>query len=203
MSLRFVLASRNAHKITELRTLLAKYIKEDFELLSLDDIGFEGDIVEDGKSFEENAIIKASVPAGLGYIGIADDSGLEVDALGCEPGIYSARYAGEPCDNFRNNMKLLDNLRDVPDSERSARFVCVMAAVFPDGRKVIARGECPGRILRCFAGSNGFGYDPLFYYEPLGKSFAELDASQKNEVSHRSRAIKLFSKKLNSVLEEE
>lgn len=200
MVYKFVLASRNRHKISELRALLAQYLKFDFELLSLDDIGFKGEIEENGESFEENSLIKASLPASMGYIGIADDSGLEVDALNGAPGIYSARYAGEPCDNLKNNMKLLSALESVPDDMRKARFVCVMSAVFPDGRKVSARGEVNGRILRSFAGQNGFGYDPLFYYEPLGKSFAELDAEQKNRISHRHAAIKEFAEKLNGVI---
>ena len=193
----FVLASRNKHKISELRALLAKYIKADFELLSLDDIGFEGDIVEDGSSFEENSIIKASVPARLGYIGIADDSGLEVDALNGEPGIYSARYAGEPCNDNNNNMKLLERMRDIPEGKRSAHYTCVMSAVFPDGNRITAKGECSGKILFEPRGNGGFGYDPLFYSFYHGKTFAEISAEEKNVSSHRSKAIEAFATKLN------
>lgn len=202
MSIKFVLASRNKHKISELRALLAKYIKYDFELLSLDDVGFEGDIVEDGNSFEENALIKASVPADLGYIGIADDSGLEVDALGGEPGIYSARYAGEPCNDLNNNLKLLDKMHDIPEGQRGAHYVCAMAAVFPGEKSSItARGECYGKILFEPVGNGGFGYDPLFYSFYHGKTFAQISAEEKNISSHRSKAIEAFAIKLNEYLE--
>lgn len=192
--MRFVLASRNKHKISELRSILGRYITGEFELLSLDDIGYEGDIEEDGSSFEENAVIKASVPARLGYFGIADDSGLTVDALGGAPGIYSARYAGEPCDNAANNEKLLSELSHLhTNEERSASFVCTMALVAPDGAHICAVGKCPGCITKDYRGAKGFGYDPLFLYEPLGKTFAELDSDEKNEISHRARAIEEFA----------
>jgi len=196
-----VLASRNKRKIVELRTLLSEYLDFEFELLSLDDIGFNEDIVEDGNSFEENALLKASVPARLGYIGIADDSGLEVDALDNAPGIYSARYAGEPCDDQANNDKLLKKLENVPDDKRCSHYVCVMAAAFPSGDSILARGECHGRILRSPIGEGGFGYDPLFYFEEFGTTFAAVPPEQKNGVSHRSNAIKIFAQKLNSYAE--
>ena len=199
--IKFVLASRNAHKIAELRTLLSEFLTFDFEILSLDDIGFEGEIEENGITFEENSLIKASVPARLGYIGIADDSGLVVDALGGEPGIYSARYAGEPCDNAKNNEKVLKKLKDVPDEKRTARFVCVMSAMFPDGRNFTARGTVEGRILRELKGTNGFGYDPMFFYEPFGMTLAEVPPEKKNTVSHRYSAVKQFAQKLNKMKE--
>ena len=187
-----VLASHNAHKIEEIRTILRREIGEDVELLSLSDIGFHGDIEETGETFEENACIKAGAAAKLGYISMADDSGLAVDALGGAPGVYSARYAGEPCDDRANNEKLLRALEDVPEESRGARFVSVIACLFPGGEKIVARGECPGVILRSERGQGGFGYDPLFYYPPLGKTFAELTGEEKNRVSHRARAMGSF-----------
>jgi len=202
INMKFVLASRNAHKIAELRSILAQHITEDFELLSLDDIGFEGDIEENGTTYEENAIIKASVPAKMGYFGIADDSGLSVDALNGAPGIYSARYAGEPCDNEANNSKLLKELNGLKGEQRSAAFVCTMAVVAPDGKHMCATGRCPGIILEELTGEGGFGYDPLFYYEPCGKTFAQLTAEEKNRVSHRATAIKAFAKALPSFIKD-
>lgn len=196
--MKLVLASRNAHKIREMQQLLSALLPGEIELLSLDDIGFSGEIEENGTSFEENARIKASVPARLGYAGIADDSGLAVDALGGAPGIYSARYAdGEPGvsghDDDRNNAKLLRELSAYADEALTARFVCAVALVLPDGGGFTVTGSCEGRILREPHGSDGFGYDPLFYYEPLRKTFAELTPDEKNRVSHRSQALSLFA----------
>ncbi len=190
--MKIVLASRNAHKIAELRALLAKLTGRDFKLLSLDDIGYTGEIEENGSSFEENAKIKASVPASMGYIGIADDSGLSVDALDGAPGIYSARFAGEPCNDAQNNQKLLELLSGLPMEQRGAKFVSVVVAVAPDGNTLTVRGECPGTILESPRGTDGFGYDPLFYYAPLGRTFAEL-GDEKNAVSHRARAMEAFA----------
>ncbi len=194
-----VLASNNKHKVAELEYFINKLCKEkeieSVKLLTLRDIGFTDEIIEDGKTFEENALIKAGAVAAKGYIGIADDSGLCVDALGGEPGVYSARYAGEPCDDFKNNELLRAKMKDVPKEERSAHFVSVIGAVFPDGRKFTARGECPGTILFDYQGNGGFGYDPLFLYEPYGKTYAEMNAEEKNAISHRARAMKLFSER--------
>lgn len=190
--LKIVLASRNAHKIREIKEILSAAAGRELEILSLDDIGVTGDIEENGNSFEENAKIKASLPASMGYIGIADDSGLSVDALGGEPGIYSARYAGEPCNDQNNNEKLLRNLDGVTD--RTAHFVSCVAAVRPDGKSLVCRGECPGTILYTPQGDGGFGYDPLFWYEPLHKTFAQLTSEEKNSVSHRARALEQFCK---------
>ena len=194
--MKFVLASRNPHKIAELSAILQKYLTEDFELLSLDDIGVEGDIDENGSTFEENALIKASVPAKLGYFGIADDSGLSVDALDGAPGLFSARYAGEPCDHEANNRKLLSELSRLSKDRRGASFICTMALVAPDGKSFCAVGKCPGIILEEYRGDSGFGYDPLFYYPGLGKTFAQLSPEEKNEISHRARAIKAFAEAL-------
>lgn len=197
--MKIVLASRNAHKIREIKEILRSRTGRELDILSLDDIGYKGDIEENGTTFEENAVIKASVPAKMGYIGIADDSGLAVDALGGDPGVYSARFAGEPCNDERNNEKLLDLLGDRTD--RSAKFVSVVAAVKPDGTSVVCRGECPGEILFEGKGNGGFGYDPLFWYEPLNKTFAQLTPEEKNSISHRARALEDFCKKFIDFLE--
>ena len=194
---RIVLASRNRHKIREMEVLLHTLLpEEDFVLLSLDDIGYTGEIEENGTTFEENAKIKASVPASLGYIGIADDSGLEVDALNGEPGVYSARYADEegvPHSDKANNDKLLRKLASVPDEKRTARFVSCLSLVTPCGRSFTVRGTCEGVMLWERRGTGGFGYDPLFYHPPLGKTFAELTPEEKNSVSHRAHAAILFA----------
>jgi XTP/dITP diphosphohydrolase len=196
----FVLASRNRRKLAELEAILRTFSSErsKFKLLSLDDIGVTEEIAEDGATFEENAILKASVPASKGYWGIADDSGLCVDALDGAPGIWSARYAS--INNFdaglgtdgNNNALLLEKLKGLPPEKRGAKFVCVIAVCPPLGKAeaVTVRGECPGVILDAPRGNEGFGYDPLFYFEPAGKTFAELSAAEKNEVSHRARALR-------------
>ncbi len=185
-----VLASRNKKKIAELQALLAETLA-DIKVLSLDDIGFWGDIEEDGSSFEENAMIKARAVAERGYIGVGDDSGLVVNALGGAPGIYSARYAGEHGDDGANNEKLLLELKDKKD--RSAAFVSVLACAMPDGDSFTVRGECPGTILNEYLGEGGFGYDPLFFYEPFGKTFAQMTMEEKNEISHRGVAMRAFA----------
>ena len=195
--MKLVLASRNRKKIKELETFLSE-ISSDITVLSLDDIGFHDEIVEDGATFAENSRIKASVPARLGYIGVADDSGLEVDALGGEPGVYSARYSGEGATDEKNNKKLLAALAGVPDGKRTARFRTVVTCIFPDGDEIQAEGVCEGRILESPRGQDGFGYDPLFWYEPLGKTFAELTPDEKNSVSHRGRAMREFAAKLRA-----
>ena len=195
--MKLVLASRNRKKIKELETFLSE-ISSDITVLSLDDIGFHDEIVEYGATFAENSRIKASVPAELGYIGVADDSGLEVDALGGEPGVYSARYSGEGANDEKNNKKLLAALAGVPDEKRTARFRTVVTCIFPDGDEIQAEGVCEGRILESPRGQDGFGYDPLFWYEPLGKTFAELTPDEKNSVSHRGRAMREFAAKLRA-----
>ena len=185
-----VLASRNNKKIAELQALLSEFLP-DIKVLSLDDIGFSGDIIEDGESFEENAMIKAKAVAERGYIGVGDDSGLSVNSLGGAPGIYSARYAGEHGDDEANNQKLLSELQG--KSDRSGAFVSVVACAMPSGECFCVRGECSGIILTEYKGDGGFGYDPLFYYEELGKTFAELTMEQKNEISHRGKAMRAFA----------
>lgn len=204
--MKFVLASNNKKKIAEMRRILCE-LEPDAEILSLSDIGFDGDIIEDGDSFEKNALIKASVPASLGYIGIADDSGICVDALGGAPGIYSARYSGEdhtPDRDEKNNDKLLYELRDVPDGERGAHYACAIACVFPREygiEPVVAVGECHGVILHERHGTGGFGYDPLFYRVEEKCTFGELSPEQKDAVSHRGAALRSFAEKIKPILE--
>ncbi len=196
-----VLATRNKNKIREIKFLLQKHTGKDFDILSLDEIGITDDIEENGTTFAENAIIKAKVPAALGYIGIADDSGLCVNALNGDPGVYSARYAGSPCNDLKNNCKLLGELNAANSNDRSARFICTIAAVDPNGRSFYSTGKCDGIILFSPRGSDGFGYDPFFYYPPLNKTFAELTMEEKNNVSHRAEAVKIFSSRFIDFLE--
>ena len=186
-----ILASRNQKKIKEMETILATHFPG-VRILSLDDVGFEGDIEENGTTYEENALIKARTAAEAGnyqYPAIADDSGLSVDALNGAPGVYSARYAGGHGDDAANNALLLKNLSHLPVSERTARFVCCIALVYPDGREMTVRGETEGIIIDEARGNGGFGYDPYFYYQPFGKTFSELTAEEKNAISHRGKAI--------------
>ena len=195
--IKLVLATRNKNKIHEFKALFKEFSDLDVSVLSLDDIGFYGDVEENGSTFEENAICKASVPARLGYIGIADDSGLCVDALNGAPGIYSARFSGGNDED--NNDLLLEKLDGV--SDRGAKYVCAIACVFPDHlADFTVRGECFGNILTERQGDGGFGYDPLFYYEPFGKTFAQVEREKKNQVSHRAVAMRSFINKLTKVL---
>ena len=194
--MKIVLASRNRHKICEWGATLGKYI-DGAEILSLDEVGVLEDIEENGETFEENALIKARAAAGRGYISIGEDSGLSVNALDGAPGVYSARYAGEHGNDGANNEKLLAELSDKTD--RSAKFVCTIGCVLPDGREFTFRGETHGVIINERRGNGGFGYDPLFYYEPMGKTFAELTAEEKNAISHRGKAIEIFAEFLKSV----
>lgn len=198
--MRFVLASSNQNKIKELRTILSNVLS-DSEVITLSEAGITDDIVEDGSTFAENALIKARVAASTGNIGIADDSGLTVKALGGEPGIYSARYAGDHGNDKANNEKLLENMKGVVD--RRAAFVCSIACVFPDGRDaIVAEGSVEGEILEAPRGEGGFGYDPLFWEPTLGKTLAEASYEEKNAISHRARALALFAQKFKDILEE-
>lgn len=191
-----VLASHNKHKISELQTLIRRYLP-DFEILSLTDAGLDGEIIEDGDTFEANALIKARFAARSGYIGIGDDSGLCVEALGGAPGIYSARFAGEDGNDAANNAKLLSELEG--ESNRRAKFVCTIGCVFPGGEELTVSGEATGVIIDEARGEAGFGYDPYFEYVD-GKTFAEMTADEKNAVSHRARAIEKFAKALANKL---
>lgn len=183
-----IIASGNQGKLKEFQTLM---LGLNVEVKSLKDYPHIGDIEENGQSFAENAYIKAkAVSEVTGCLCIADDSGLEVDALGGAPGIYSARYAGEQKDDAANNQKLLEALKDVPDEERGAQFHCAIVAIDKDGKRYDAEGIVRGRILRAARGDNGFGYDPLFYVEEFGKTTAELSMEEKNKISHRGQAVR-------------
>jgi len=189
----FVIASRNAHKIRELEAILRESLG-DVKLLSLDEAGIFGEIEENGETFAENALIKARAAATSGKAGIGDDSGLCVSALGGAPGVYSARYAGEHGDDAANNQKLQDELAG--KSDRSAYFTSAIACVFPDGREIVVEGRTEGVITHEPRGNGGFGYDPYFFYEPLGKTYSELTADEKNAISHRGKAVRALAAKL-------
>ncbi|MBI9011145.1 MAG: RdgB/HAM1 family non-canonical purine NTP pyrophosphatase [Clostridiales bacterium] len=189
-----ILASNNAHKLEEIYDILKDF---NYELISMRDAGLEMDIEENGLTFESNSLIKAkAVVDALGCIAIADDSGLMVDALDGAPGIYSARYAGEPSDSNKNNEKLLDALKDVSDDKRTAKFVSVITMLFEDGETIVARGEAHGKIGYEYKGDNGFGYDPLFIDDVSGVTFAELSSKEKNERSHRAKALIILKEAL-------
>jgi XTP/dITP diphosphohydrolase len=189
-----VLATRNRGKVPEIMRLLGERAAR-LRLVTIDEIAPEARLVEDGDTFEANALAKArQAAAATGLAAIADDSGLEVDALGGAPGVYSARYAGEPSNDLRNNQKLLDALRSVPSEQRTARFRCVAAYVDPARGIEIARaGACDGEILTAPRGALGFGYDPLFLVPRLGKTMAELPIDEKNQLSHRAAAFRALA----------
>ena len=194
--MKFVLASSNKNKIKELLAILSSVLGDDIEVITIKDAGITEEIVEDGSTFAENALIKARVAAKTGMIGIGDDSGLTVNALNGAPGIFSARYSGDHGNDALNNQKLLEEMKDKED--RSASFVCCIACVFPDGSEsIVTHGYVHGEILREPHGTKGFGYDPLFYVKELGMTLAEADAEQKNLISHRANAIKAFAEELN------
>ena len=188
-----ILATHNKNKVLEMEKALSAIIGEG-TVLTAEEAGFFEDVEENGSTFEENALIKARSVRMAGCISIADDSGLCCNALNGAPGIYSARYAGEPCDNAKNNAKLLCDLENV--SDRSAYFVCAIACVLPDGTEFTVRGEAHGTILTELMGEGGFGYDPLFYVPELKKTFAELTREEKHEVSHRGNALRLLNEEL-------
>jgi len=189
-----LIATTNPGKRAEIESILKRY---SLWIISLNDLSSYPTVVEDGVTFEENALKKARTLAEFsGRVTLADDSGLEVDALGGAPGIHSARCGGEEADDIRNNQKLLRALAGVPEDKRTARFVCVLALCAPPalgGGEWLFRGECAGRIAFAPRGENGFGYDPLFWYPPLSLTFAELDREAKSRVSHRGRALKEFT----------
>ena len=188
---KIIFATGNAGKMREIRDIMADL---DVELLSMKEAGIKLDIVEDGKTFEENALIKARAVSkeAPGAIVMADDSGLEIDALNKEPGIYSARYAGTNTSYDIKNSLLLSRMKGVPDKQRTARFVCAVAAVFPNGDKEVVRGTMEGCIGYEIAGANGFGYDPIFFLPEYGCTSAELAPEKKNELSHRGEALRMM-----------
>ncbi len=185
--MKLLVATRNRHKLEEIRQIFAL---PGLDLLAADEVsGLPEDVVEDADTFEGNALKKArELCAASGFWTLADDSGLEVVALQNAPGVYSARYAGEPCSYPANNAKLLRELENV--SDRRARFRCALALCAPDGRDWTVDGCCHGRIMRELRGANGFGYDPLFVPDGFDMTFAELDAATKNRISHRGNALK-------------
>lgn len=196
-SMKLIAATRNRGKLEEIAQILAQF---PFSIISMTEAGVTDDIEETGSSFEENALIKAKkVWETTGEIVLADDSGLEVDYLGGAPGVYSARYAGEGALDADRNRKLLDALAGVPADKRSARFVCAIAVVFPDGKDVVVRGTCEGMIAFEPEGSGGFGYDPLFYIPSLGSTIAQMDHEMKNSISHRGNALRKLAEKLEHV----
>lgn len=185
--MKILLATQNQGKVKELQEMLAD---TQIDILSLYDIENWEDVEETGSTFAENASLKARAAAErTGYIALADDSGLEVDALDGAPGVYSARYAGEPKDDERNNDKLLKALEKVPDEERTARFRCALVIATPDGKEYLTEGTVEGRISRVRRGKDGFGYDPLFFMPDFGRTMAELTLTQKNKLSHRAQAF--------------
>lgn len=202
-----ILASQNRKKIKEIRDILLKY---DMDVITRDDAGLPKDEIEEtGTTFEENSLLKAAAvmdmikkdPVLSEKYGqspvIADDSGLMVDALGGAPGVHSARYAGEECDFDANNEKLLAELSGVLGDKRTAHFVTVITMIYPDGEKIVARGECRGRITEEKRGEGGFGYDPVFIPEGYDKTFSQLGTDFKNTISHRARALEELEKILD------
>ena len=198
MKRKIVFATGNAGKMREIREILADM---DLEVVSMAEIGADIEIEENGATFEENAVIKArAVGKVCGEIVLADDSGLEVDHLNREPGIYSARYMGEDTPYSIKNASIIQRLEGVPREERTARFVCAIAAVFPDGEEVVTHGEIEGWIDYEEKGSNGFGYDPIFFVPEFGRTTAELSDEEKNSVSHRGRALRKMKDELRKRL---
>ena len=195
---RIVFATGNAGKIREINAIMAD---TGMEVVSMKDAGIQIDVEENGKTYEENALIKARAAAAVAVavsedIVMADDSGLEIDYLNGEPGIYSARYLGENTSYRIKNADLVSRLEGVPDDKRTARFVCAIAAVLPDGRELTVRAAIEGRIGYEEKGANGFGYDPIFYVPEFQKTTAELTETEKNEVSHRGKALRLMKEEL-------
>lgn len=193
--MRAVLASKNAHKLEEISKIVEQF---DLQLVLQSELGIDVDVEETGTTFEENSMLKArAVMEKSGLPAIADDSGLMVDALDGAPGIYSARFGGDRCRSDRERYEyLLSLLENVPEEQRTARFVSVITLLYPDGTAVVARGECLGVILRGPRGENGFGYDPVFFVEEDGKTMAEMAPERKNEISHRARALQALAAKL-------
>lgn len=187
--IKIVFATNNAHKVSEFKSCFAQNGIE-AEIITIKETGFKGDLIEDADTFEGNAFIKAKALCDYtGLIAVADDSGLSVDHLGGAPGVYSARYAGEDATDMQNIEKLLKELKNVPPEEKTAKFVCCMCVCRPDGKTLYVNGESKGLIIDELRGDGRFGYDPIFYYPPFDKTFAELTQSEKNSISHRGKAI--------------
>ncbi len=193
--MKVVLASKNKHKLEEISEITKHF---NMELVLESDLGIDIDVEETGSTFEENSFLKANaVMRATGLPALADDSGIAVDALNGEPGIYSARYGfDDSLDDWGRLQLLLKNTESVPDEKRQAQFICVITLITPDEKVIQARGEVHGMLLRAPAGEGGFGYDPIFYYPPFGKSLAQVSAEEKNQVSHRANALKELYRKL-------
>ena len=193
--MRVVLASKNRHKLQEISKITEKF---GFDLVLQSELGVDIDVEETGTTFEENSFLKAdAVMKATGLPALADDSGIAVDALNGAPGVYSARYGfDDSLDDWGRLELLLKNTEHVPDGQRQAQFVCVITMVTPEGLTIQARGEIHGELARAPKGENGFGYDPIFYYPPLGMTTAELSPEIKNRVSHRANALNIFNQKL-------
>ncbi|WP_047811586.1 XTP/dITP diphosphatase [Desulfosporosinus acididurans] len=186
--MKILLATQNQGKVRELQELLAD---EEIEVVSLRDLPDWEEVEENGETFAENAALKARAAVQrTGLIALADDSGLEVDALNGAPGVFSARFAGEPKDDERNNDKLLGLLETIPDDKRTARFRCALVIAIPEGKEYLTEGTVEGKILRERRGTDGFGYDPLFLVPELGRTLAEISLTEKNDLSHRARAFR-------------
>lgn len=195
--MKLLIASNNAHKVREIEEILSGYFDE---MVTMREAGLDIDVVEDGRTFRENAVKKAAeILEKSGFDAtLADDTGLCVDALDGAPGVYSARYAGEGHDTDANNALLMENMKDVPDDQRTCRFICCVALA-RRGQPILAvEGKAEGLLLRAPAGDNGFDYDPYFFYPPLGRSFAELTSQEKNSVSHRRAALDALRKALDA-----
>ena len=209
-----VVATGNAHKLTEIEAILGKVMPE-VRFVALGQLGDFEDPEENGTTFLENAIIKAQAAVEeTGLMAIADDSGLVVDALDGEPGVYSARYAGEHGNDAANNEKLMAEMQNVPVGQRAAKFVSAVCLILPDGRELVVTGECPGSVALTPAGDNGFGYDPLFVPDAVGlpgggtvpntahRTYAELADAEKDAISHRGRAMEKLEAELAAFLGE-
>ena len=195
---KIIFATGNKNKIREIHEILGDL---GWEILSMKEAGIDLDIVEDGTTFEENALIKAkAVAAQCNDIVLADDSGLEIDYLNKEPGVYSARYMGHDTSYDIKNASLIKRLEGVEGQDRSGRFVCAIAVCFPDGREIVKRGTMEGLISKEIVGDNGFGYDPIVYLPEYGKTSAQLDPEEKNKISHRGKALELIKKELDECL---
>ncbi len=201
MMSRILLATRNQGKVKEIQEVAKAF---PVTILSLDEVGPVPEVEEDGDTFEANALKKArSIAKATGMATLADDSGLCVDALDGRPGVLSARYAGENATDKDLCDRILEEMRDVPDDRRSARFICVLALVLPTGEEKLFRGVCEGNITHEIRGKLGFGYDPIFYFDVAGCTFAQMDRAEKNKVSHRGRALQEFANYLGARMKAE
>lgn len=198
MKKRIIFATSNEGKMREIRMILSDL---NVEVVSLKEAGIDADIVEDGKTFEENALIKATtIMKSTNEIVLSDDSGLEVDYMDKAPGVYSARFLGEDTSYDIKNQYIIDQLQDAKEEERTARFVCVIACALPDGRTFTRRGTIEGFIAHEISGMNGFGYDPIFYLPEFGCTTAELKPDQKNQISHRGKALQAMKEVIKQII---